>query len=235
MNAAIIAAGGTGERFGDGRGKQLALVAGEPLIAHTLRAFESCATVDAVVLVTHPDRVAEYAAVAVDAAPTKLAAVVAGGSTRRASVAAGIAALPEGAELVAVHDGARAAITPELIEVAYAALAAHPAATGVVVGHPAFDTIKRVDADGQVVETPDRAGLWVAQTPQVFRMTALARAQERAAEQGFEGTDDASLVERDGGVVMMVEGPRWNMKVTVPEDVAVLETLLALRRAEVDA
>jgi len=233
MNAAIIAAGGTGERFGEPGGKQLATVSGEPVLTRTIRAFEACGAVDAIVVVTHPERVEEYRGSAVTpAAASKVIAVVAGGVTRRASVAAGLDALPDGIAYVAVHDGARAAITPRTITEAFARLASNLALDGVVVGHPALDTIKRVDAEGRILDTPDRSGLWVAQTPQVFRLDALRRAHARAASEGFEGTDDASLVERDGGAVAMVEGPRWNMKVTVPEDVAVLEALLASREAE---
>jgi 2-C-methyl-D-erythritol 4-phosphate cytidylyltransferase len=234
MNAAIIVAGGTGERFEGAEGKQLARVAGSPVLAHTVLAFERCAAVDAVVVVAHPDRVDEYRRVAVEAVGArKVVAVVAGGDTRRASVASGISALPEAASVVAVHDGARAAITPETIAAAFAALSRRPDVAGVVVGHPSFDTVKQVDADGRIVLTPERRGLWIAQTPQVFRVEALAHAHARAAADGYEGTDDASLVERDGGTVLMVRGPRWNMKVTVPEDLDVLAALLAARgRAE---
>lgn len=231
MNAAIIAAGGTGSRFGSADGKQLAQVAGEPLLVHTLRAFESCPAVDVIVVVADPERVDEYRRVAVEVAgASKVTCVVAGGQSRRASVAAGLAQLPEGADMVAVHDGARAAVTCDVITRAFDALAADPGLDGVVVGHPAFDTVKRVDRDASVIDTPDRAHLWIAQTPQVFRAAALRAAHEQAASEGFDGTDDASLVERNGGRVAMVEGPRWNLKVTVPEDVAVLEALLAGRR-----
>jgi 2-C-methyl-D-erythritol 4-phosphate cytidylyltransferase len=230
VNAAIIAAGGRGERFGDAGGKQLAMLAGLPVLAHTLLAFERCEAVGVVVVVTHPERVEEYRRVAVEAiGAVKVAAVVAGGATRRASVAAGLAALPDGVSLVAVHDGARAAVTPETISAAFAALEISTDADGVVVGHPSLDTVKRVDAGHRVVETPERESLWVAQTPQVFRLPALKRAHARAAADGFEGTDDASLVERDGGTVLMVPGPRWNLKVTVPEDLPVLAALLAAR------
>lgn len=230
MNVAVIVAGGSGARFGDLRGKQLATVAGLPVLAHTLRAFEACDAVDAIVVVTHPDRVEEYRREAVEAiGARKVRAVVGGGETRRASVAEGLRALPEGTTLVAVHDGARAAVTPNTIATAFAALAAADGVDGAVVGHPSFDTVKRVGADGHVEETPDRGRLWIAQTPQVFRADALLRAHTRAAADRFEGTDDASLVERDGGVVVMVQGPRWNMKVTVPEDLEVLAALLAAR------
>jgi 2-C-methyl-D-erythritol 4-phosphate cytidylyltransferase len=230
VNAAVIVAGGEGERFGQPGGKQLARVAGLPVLAHTLAAFERCDAVDVIVVVTHPDRVASYRAEAVEAVGArKVIAVVAGGETRGASVAAGLAALPEGCTAVAVHDGARAAVSPATIAASFAALDADPRLDGVVVGHPAFDTIKEADADGRVVRTPDRSRLWVAQTPQTFRLPVLVRAHERAVREGFEATDDAGLVERCGGDVMMLEGPRWNIKVTVPEDLVVLGALLEER------
>lgn len=233
MNCAIIAAGGGGVRFGSPGGKQLALVAGLPVLAHTLLAFERCSAVDAVVVVTHPQKVDLYRREAVEPiGASKVMAVVPGGETRRASVAAGIEALPREAGLIAVHDGARAAVTPETIANAFAELVRRPDAAGVVVGHPCFDTVKRVDAAGHVADTVDREDLWIAQTPQVFRAEALRGAHERAAADGFEGTDDASLVERLGGLVVMVAGPRWNVKVTVPEDLEVLEALLSLRERE---
>jgi 2-C-methyl-D-erythritol 4-phosphate cytidylyltransferase len=235
MNAAVVVAGGVGERFGGTRGKQLAPVAGLPVLAHTLRAFERCDAVDAVVVVTHPDRVEAYRAEAVEpAGATKVIAVVPGGATRCASVAAGLAALPEDCAAVAVHDGARAAVTPETIAATFAALQADPSLDGVVVGYHALDTVKEVDAQGRIVSTPDRSRLWVAQTPQTFRFGPLLRAHQRAATEGFEATDDSALVERSGGKVAMLEGPRWNIKVTVPEDIAVLEALLAEREATGD-
>lgn len=231
MNAAVIAAGGSGERFGGAAGKQLAVVAGLPVLSHTLLAFDACPDVDAVVVVTHPDRVEEYQSVAVEAAGVrKVVAVVAGGSTRVQSVRAGLAALPEGVDLVAVHDGARAAIEPTTISAAFHALATHAQIDGVVVGHPSVDTLKEVDADGHVIATPDRNRYWIAQTPQVFRASALSRAYWRAGIAGFEGTDDAALVEALGGTILMVAGPRTNLKVTVPEDLEMLSAILTARR-----
>jgi 2-C-methyl-D-erythritol 4-phosphate cytidylyltransferase len=231
VNAAVIVAGGSGDRFGREGGKQLAPVGGAPLIAHTLRAFEASGAVDAVVVVCHPDRVGDCRAAVESSGASKVVAVVPGGETRRMSVAAGLAALPPECDVVAVHDGARALVEEATIDAAIAELASRPDADGVVVGHPAFDTMKDVDASGRVVSTLDRSCLWVAQTPQVFRRAKLARAHDRAAADGFEGTDDASLVERDGGTVMMLQGPRWNFKVTVPEDLEVLEVLLDRRHA----
>jgi 2-C-methyl-D-erythritol 4-phosphate cytidylyltransferase len=231
VNAAVIAAGGSGERFGEGAGKQLALIDGVPLLTRTLLAFDACPDVDAVVVVTHPDRVEEYRRVAVEAQGVrKVVAVVAGGATRVQSVRAGLAALPEGVDLVAVHDGARAAITPDTITSAFHALASHADVDGVVIGYPCVDTIKEVDAAGRVVATPDRNRYWMAQTPQVFRASALARAYWRAGIAGFDGTDDAALVEAVGGTVMMLAGPRTNLKVTVPEDLDMLAAMLTAQQ-----
>jgi len=233
VNGAVIVAGGSGERFGDSRGKQLALVGGKSVLAHTVEAFERCEAVDAIVVVAHPDRVDEYRKAVVGAEGMgKVVAVVAGGETRRASVAAGLAALPMPCESVAIHDGARAAVAVETIAEGFLVLREHPGVDGVVVGHPSFDTIKEVDPEGRVVSTPDRSHLWIAQTPQTFRTDALLRAHRAAAVEGFEGTDDAVLVERAGGSVRMLEGPRWNLKVTVREDLDVLAALLRARGGE---
>lgn len=230
MNTAVIVSGGSGLRFGRDGGKQLAPVMGLPVMAHTLKAFEGCGAVDAIVLVTNPAHVASCRSDVVDRiGAQKVVAIVAGGENRMMSVAAGLAACPARTELVAVHDGARAAVESVTIGRAFAELATRTDVSGVVVGHPAIDTIKEIDAGGRVVSTPDRARLWIAQTPQVFRMGILLDVYARAVHDGFQGTDDSSLVERIGGTVVVLEGPRWNLKVTVPSDLAVLESILASR------
>lgn len=230
MRAGILVAGGTGDRFGREGGKQLADAGGIPVAARAMRALAAARTIDVLVLVCHPDRVEEYREAVVGPEIAGRTRIVAGGRTRRESVVAGLAALGDDVTLVAVHDGARPLIEPAVIDRAVRALEAEPALDGVVVGHPSYDTIKTVDAAGTIVSTPDRSSLWVAQTPQVFRAAVLRAAHARAAEEGLETTDDASIVEHIGGMVRMVEGPRWNLKVTVPEDLEVVEALLAARR-----
>ncbi len=233
MRVAIVVAGGTGERFGRAGGKQLAPVAGAPVVTHALRAFEDSETIDDVVLVCHPDSVDEFLRTAVlGQGVGKVSSVIAGGTSRRLSVAAGLAALPKGTLVVAVHDGARPLVEAGVIDAAVRDLESSPGIDGVVVGHPAYDTIKAVGGSLEVDGTPDRAGLWVAQTPQVFRADSLIGAHARAEADGWEGTDDASLVERAGGVVRMIEGPRWNIKVTVEQDLLVVEALLTHRGGE---
>jgi 2-C-methyl-D-erythritol 2,4-cyclodiphosphate synthase/2-C-methyl-D-erythritol 4-phosphate cytidylyltransferase len=227
VNVAIIVAGGSGERLGREGGKQLALVAGRPVLTHTLEAFERCETIDGIVVVVHPDRLAEYREVALDPVrPRKVLALVGGGDTRQASVAAGLAAAPLEADIIVVHDGARPLVTPALIERTVRELEADPALDGVAVGHAAFDTVKRVGGDGIVERTEDRAPLWSAQTPQAFWAGRLRAGYAAAEVSGTVGTDDAALVEQAGGRVKMIEGLRENIKVTVAGDVPLVERLL---------
>ncbi|TLM81006.1 MAG: 2-C-methyl-D-erythritol 4-phosphate cytidylyltransferase, partial [Actinobacteria bacterium] len=226
--AAVIVAGGSGDRFGAAGGKQLAVLAGRPILAWTVEAFGCVDAVDELVVVCHPERVAEYRSEAV--APLGIAKsvrVVAGGGTRQESVAAGMAAVSPEVSIVLVHDGARPLITTETIEAALRALD-QTGADGIVVGHPSVDTLKLVDGD-KITATPDRAAYWAVQTPQVFRAQPLRDAHAAAQRGGFIGTDDASLVERVGGDVRVVEGPRDNIKVTLPEDLAFAEAVLRHR------
>jgi 2-C-methyl-D-erythritol 4-phosphate cytidylyltransferase len=228
--AAIIVAGGSGERFGRPEGKQLAVVAGAPVLTHAIRAFEQAAAVDDTVVVVHPERLVEYRSVAVDPFGfSKVRGIVGGGETRQASVEAGVGAVPDSTTVVAVHDGARPLVTADTIDAAVARLLDEPRLDGVVVGHPMYDTVKEVESGGRIVGTPDRDRLWAAQTPQVFRLRTLSDALDRARAAGRDGTDDAALVAEAGGRVIVVEGPRENVKVTVEEDLAVVAAVLGER------
>lgn len=229
----LIVAGGTGERLGRAGGKQMLEVCGRPLLALTLEVFERCAFIDGTVVVAHPDRVDEYRKHAVDATGVrKVIGVVPGGETRQRSVARGLAALPHHADIVLVHDGARPLVTTTLLDDAVRALETDETLDGIVVGHPVYDTLKLVDQRGLIIGTADRTAFWAAQTPQVFRVPALRAAYDRAERLGETATDDASLVERAGGRVRMIEGPRTNVKVTVPEDVVMIEAILSAREGD---
>jgi 2-C-methyl-D-erythritol 4-phosphate cytidylyltransferase len=228
--AAIVVAGGSGERLGREGGKQLAVVAGLPVLSWTLKALAEQPEIDLIVVVTHPERVVDYREVAIDPLGLSTGVVfAAGGESRQASVAAGLAAVPDSVEVVIVQDGARPLLTSALVGKSLAALRADPGAAGVVVGHCAVDTLKIVEG-AAVVSTPDRSRFWAVQTPQVFWAAALRQAYARASAEGFLGTDDSSLVERDGGRVVLVEGPRDNIKVTVPEDIVLVEAVLRSRQ-----
>lgn len=230
--AAIIVAGGSGERFGRAGGKQLLEVAGLPVMSWALLAFDAVEAVELLVVVTHPDRVEEYARAAVE--PLGLRSpvvVVAGGLRRQDSVAAGLAEVSDAVDLVAVHDGARPLVTSDVIAAAIASMEADPSLDGVVVGHPATDTLKVVE-NRVIVDTADRARFWHAQTPQLFRTAAFRNVMREAELGAWEATDDAGLVERAGGRVGMVEGSRDNLKVTVAEDAAIVEAVLRWRQEE---
>jgi len=229
--AAIVVAGGSGERFGRTEGKQLALIAGRPSLSWAVLALDA-AGVGIVAVVCHPDRLDEYANVAVGPLEIRSRVVFApGGATRQESVAAGLAALPQTVETVVVHDGARPCVRPQTISQAVAALCADPGIAGVVVGHPSVDTLKVVE-DDRVVETVDRSRVWTVQTPQVFRAGVLREAHDSALRSGYSATDDSALVERLGGRVIVVEGPRDNIKITMPEDQAFAEAVLLRRQEE---
>jgi len=225
---AIIAGGGVGQRFGAPRGKQLAEIAGKPVLAWSTDAVAAATTVDDIVVVCDPDRVAEYAQVISGALTTqKQIRFVAGGASRQDSVEAGIREADDAA-IVIVHDGARPLVSPDIVDAAVGMLRSDSALAGVVVGHPAIDTIKRVDGS-VILETPNRAQYWIAQTPQVFWRATLSDALAAARNDDYVGTDDSSLVERMGGRVAMVEGGRDNIKVTVSEDRYFAEHVLDAR------
>ncbi len=226
--AVILAAGGMGERFGCDGGKQLVELCGRPLLAHTLEACASVERVGLVVAVVHPDRLEEHATALAETAGDTEVRFVPGGERRQDSVAAGLAEVPEDIRFIAVHDGARPLVTTDEFLGAIRLLEAEPALDGAAVGYPSVDTLKIVE-DGRVLETPDRSRYWIAQTPQVFRGPALRRAYASAQLAGREGTDDSSLVEAAGGFVRMIEGPRENIKITVAEDLAFAETVVAAR------
>lgn len=220
--AAIILAGGTGERFGKEGGKQLVEIGGKPILTWSVEAFDAVGDIGLIVIVCPAERQGEYLSKAVD--PFSFATpivVAAAGSTRQESAFSGLELVPEEFEYVVMHDGARPLISADLIAHTIATLKGNIDADGVVVAHPAIDTLKVVE-NGVIVGTPDRSVFWNAQTPQVFRAGIYRRAHASALSDGFVGTDDSSLIERLGGRVLVVEGKRDNIKLTVPEDYLML-------------
>ena len=217
---AVIVAAGSSRRMGR-ENKLLLEIDGVPVLARTLSAFQKCAAIRDIVLVCREQDIMPYTELAKAFSIDKLCTVTRGGETRTESVLAGITAAPENAVLVAVHDGARPLISPDLIAHTIATLKGNIDCDGAVVAHPAVDTLKVVE-NGVIVGTPDRRVFWNAQTPQVFRAGIYRRAHASALSDGFMGTDDSSLIERLGGRVLVVEGKRDNIKLTVPEDYLML-------------
>lgn len=226
---AVIAAGGSGERFGDPRGKQFVDICGLPMVAWSLIAFDAAPSVGHIVIVCAPDKEREMLDATVLAVsistPVTFAAA---GSSRQDSCRNGLAAVPSDYPIVAIHDGARPLVTVETIEAAIARVRGDQGLAGAICGQPAIDTLKLVEGD-TIISTPDRSMYWTAQTPQVFRTEQVRDAHERARAEGYVGTDDASLVERIGGRVAMVAAQRDNIKVTVPEDLRPVEAILSER------
>lgn len=204
--------------------KAFVRVGGRTLLARACEALAACEAVDRVVPVVPPgtEELARRSLAGVEPA-AKLGAPVPGGAARQDSVRAGLEALPEGVELVAVHDAARPLVRPADVARVVAAARATGAALLAV---PAADTLHRVE-DDRVVETPARRGLWAAQTPQVFRIDWLREALAKARADGIEGTDDAALVARLGVAVRVVEGDPANRKITTAADLAFAEAWLA--------
>lgn len=219
--AVVVPAAGRGERLGAGAPKALRTLAGRTLLDHAVERLRRAERVDLVVVAVpagEADRLAEELSVT----------AVTGGADRQESVAAALAALPAEVDVVLVHDAARPLVPPALVDaVADAVLAGAPA---VVPGLPVTDTIKRVDDDGHVLETPARASLRAIQTPQGFRRDVLERAH-REVPPGTPVTDDAGLVELLGVPVLVVPGAEDAFKVTRPADLGRAEALLAVTEA----
>ena len=224
---AIVAAAGRGERLGAAVAKALVPVGGVPLVVHACRVLTE-AGVTAVVVTAPPADVAAFVeAIGTLGAPVPSVDVVAGGETRVASVRLGLAALDRDVDIVVVHDAARAFAPVTLVRTVVDAVVA--GADAVVPVVPIADTVKEVDDDGRVVDTPDRSRLRAAQTPQAFRRAVIEAAHAAAVASGAVGTDDAALVEAIGGVVSTVAGSTEAFKVTTSSDLAVAETLLRER------
>lgn len=227
--AAVILAGGQGSRFGQRGGKQLFELLGRPVLTWSAEAFDATPEVGLIVIVCPEEDTEEFCRRAIDPYPFVTPIVFApSGELRQESAFNGVTAVPEEYKLIAMHDGARPLVTPELITHAINMIKGTADSDGAVVGHPAVDTLKVVGSE-LIVGTPDRSRFWVAQTPQIFFSDILRRAHIEALADGFIGTDDSSLVERIGGKVLLVEGPRDNIKVTVPEDLGPVEAALQRR------
>ena len=216
---AVIVAAGSASRMG-GIDKVMAELRGEPMIVHTVRAFEVCDAIAEIVIVTRPDLILPITNLT--SGFKKVTAVVAGGSSRQESVSLGMNALSDKCELAAIQDGARPLVTWQLIDRVVRAAHAYHAAIPVI---PVKDTIK-VCNSALVVSTPDRSTLRAVQTPQVFDFDLLRGALKKAAEDGAEVTDDCSAVERLGMSVKTVDGDERNLKVTTPFDLKIAELLM---------
>lgn len=229
-----MAAAGIGRRLRSQGPKALVRLAGRPLLVHAVEAMEANRCVTAVVVVAHPDALGATAKLLADEGFAKVVAVVAGGPTRQASVAAGLAAMPPGPAFVAVHDAARPlpgrGSVDRLLELLDAARSGAGDPAGVVPGVPVVDTVRRVDDDQRSRGIVDRDQLRAIQTPQLFVREALEAAHRKAMLDGVEASDEAALVELAGHPVQVVPGSHENLKVTTALDLLVAEALLTRTR-----
>jgi 2-C-methyl-D-erythritol 4-phosphate cytidylyltransferase len=217
MTVALIVAAGSGERLGAAQPKALVELAGRPLVQWSIDVLCRVQSIEEIVVAMPPDTPAPYGVSAVE-----------GGAVRSDSVRRALAAAGKG-DPVLVHDAARPLLSTELAQLVIAALERDQDAAAAIAAAPVTDTIKRVGAGGVVIETLDRRALWAVQTPQVFRRVALERALDVAEGELARATDDAWLVERAGGKVIVVRAPEENLKVTTQLDLQVAELLLAGR------
>lgn len=222
---ALVPAAGMGKRMGAEINKQYLLLAGKPILAHTLQVFEDAPFVDDVYVITPETEIPFCREHVVERyGLSKVRRIVAGGAERQHSVMNGLQALDGGGDddVVLIHDGVRPFVPLRVLERAVEVARRHD---GALVAVPAKDTIKVV-VDGIITATPAREELWLAQTPQGFRYSVIRAAHEIAAAEHYLGTDDASLVERMGKQVHVVVGDYRNIKITTPEDLVLAEAFL---------
>ncbi len=224
----LIPAAGMGKRMGSDRNKLRLHLRGKPLLAWTILAAEATPALDWVGLIGQPEDWPTWETLLQNLGLSKPVALIQGGATRQESVYNGLQALPPEATQVLIHDGARCLATPDLFS-RCAAACAHYA--GFVAAVPVKDTIKVVDSQQQIQNTPNRAQLWAAQTPQGFNVQKLKDCHALGKQQGWDVTDDAALFERAGLPVHIVLGEETNLKVTTPTDLAIAALILEQRFA----
>lgn len=212
--------------MGSDRNKLLLTVLGDPLLAWTLRAVEAAQRVQWIGIMGQPTDFPAFEEIIAGLGLSKPVHLIVGGSTRQESVYNGLQALPEGAQEVLIHDGARCLATPDLFDRCAIAL---QECQGLIAAIPVKDTIKVVNGEGWIESTPNRADLWAAQTPQGFAVDAIKTCHEKGRTHGWEVTDDAALFEQCQLPVKIVVGEETNIKVTTPSDLAIAERILQQR------
>ena len=228
MLAAIIVAAGDSRRMGFD--KLFAAVAGEPVIAHTIRAFERANAVSGIIVVAREDRHDEIKTIVRDENFKKIKSIIPGGKRRQDSVRAGLDHLGSVIRYVAVHDAARPLVTPEQIERVFAQSQIHGAAA---LAEPINDTLKRADTDLVVTEAVDRHQLYAMQTPQIFERQLIEEAYRSVYAEDISVTDEVSAVERLGRKIALVLNDDFNFKITYPRDLPLAEFVLTQRRKPV--
>ena len=225
MLTAIIVAAGDSRRMGFD--KLFAAIAGKPVIAHTIHAFERASSVDEIIVVARENRHEEIKAIVRDENVVKVQSIIPGGRQRQDSVRAGLDHLDSFARYVAVHDAARPLISPEQIERVFQRCADHGAAA---LAEPINDTLKRTDTDFLVSGSVDRHQLYAMQTPQIFERQLIEEAYRAVYAANLFVTDEVSAVERLGRKVVLVLNDDFNFKITYPRDLPLADFVVRRRR-----
>ncbi|MGD1865677.1 MAG: 2-C-methyl-D-erythritol 4-phosphate cytidylyltransferase [Phormidesmis sp.] len=222
----LIPAAGVGRRMGSDRNKLLMPLIGRPILAWTLTAAATAKSLKWIGIICQPIDRPDIEKMVEQCDLPMPVQFIQGGDTRQASVYNGLQALPSDASHILIHDGARCLATADLFDrCAKAALQTK----GFIAAVPVKDTIKQVDSDGIITNTPDRSQLWAAQTPQGFEVSLLKQCHDRGQAEGWQVTDDAALLEKCGVPVSIVEGEETNLKVTTPVDLAIAQFILQQR------
>lgn len=226
MNGVVIVAAGTGSRMNMGINKQFIKLEGKEIIAYTIEKFYSNSNIEDIVVVVKEDESEFFKKDILDKYNFKNIKIAYGGKERQDSVYNGLKLLDEKCDVVLIHDGARPFVSHKIIDKSIEEAKEHKA---IVVGVPVKDTIKVIDNDKNIVDTPNRSVLWAVQTPQTFDYNILIDAYKYAFKNEFYGTDDAMLVERIGYKVKMLEGSYNNIKITTQEDLNVGSQILRVQ------
>lgn len=226
MNGVVIVAAGTGSRMNMGINKQFIKLEGKEIIAYTIEKFYNNSNIEDIVVVVKEDESEFFKKEILDKYNFKNIKIAYGGKERQDSVYNGLKSLDKKCDVVLIHDGARPFVSDKIIYNCIEEVKEHKA---IVVGVPVKDTIKIIDNDKNIVDTPNRSVLWAVQTPQTFDYNILIDAYKDAFKSGFYGTDDAMLVERIGYKVKMVEGSYNNIKITTQEDLSVGSQILKIQ------
>jgi 2-C-methyl-D-erythritol 4-phosphate cytidylyltransferase len=219
----IVAAAGVGKRMGLGYPKQFLEYKGKPLFIITAEKIAACDTVDGIIIVTNSEYIESVRGYIKEFNLQKVVDVVSGGKERQDSIYNGLKSVPCTDSIVGIQDGVRPFIEERFIKEAEEILKADEKIDGIVVGVKVKDTIKFINCEGDIENTPDRNFIVAAQTPQVFRYNKILECYEKAFENNFYGTDDSSLVEIAGGKVKYIDGSYNNIKITTLEDLKYLE------------
>ena len=226
MNGVVIVAAGTGSRMNMGINKQFIKLEGKEIIAYTIEKFYNNSNIEDIVVVVKEDESEFFKKEILDKYNFKNVKIAYGGKERQDSVYNGLKLLDEKCDVVLIHDGARPLVSDKIIDKSIEEAKEHKA---IVVGVPVKDTIKVIDNDKNIVDTPNRSVLWAVQTPQTFDYNILIDAYKDAFKNKFYGTDDAMLVERIGYKVKMLEGSYNNIKITTQEDLNIGSQILRVQ------